>query len=162
MPFTSPFMFGTSKELYPAQIKFEPDAGSGTNGGITIYESIITVISDTENYFGTPTTASGGYNYVPFDIFNTFTFEVLENTLSGNSVINEVSLIELSAKEPGTFVEQTIFDVWTEADGALFPTTSKTIEDLATYIDGLATRIGPVDGGSRSLGGHVIIGIKIT
>lgn len=158
MPFTSPYMFGTSRELYPAQIKFEPGpVGTGTSG-IIIFDSTITVISDSSNYFGTPS-SYGAYDYISFNTFGSYTFEVIENTLSGSSNLDNLDLVELQENTFQTFVDQTIFTVYDSTSGALFPTTTKTIAD-GPFNDALATKM-VFSTGARSLTGYVTIGIKL-
>lgn len=158
MPFVSPLLFGSSVAAFPAKITFEPDAGSGTAGTV-LYNSNITVVQDQDNYFG-EIDGDVNYDYIEFSTFGDYKFTVLENTLSGNSAIGAIDLIELAAEGPvGNFVEQTIFGVYTLADGALFPETTKTVSDTSSFVDGLATRL-TTGSGTRSLEGSVTVGIK--
>ena len=159
MPFVSPLMFGASEIAYPAQITFEPDAGVGTAGG-TVYGSNITLIQDIDNYFG-DIDGDVNYDYIEFSQFGDYSFTVLQNTLSGSN-ISQVNLIELAAEGPGgQFVDQTIFTVYTDGDGALFPQTTKTISDTGAFVDALANAISR-GGGGHSLTGAFTIGIKKT
>lgn len=159
MPFTHPLMLGASKVTYPAQISFEPDPGTGT-GAATVYNSTITLIQDVENYFG-DIDGDVNYDYIEFSTFGTYEFAVIANTLSGSNVSN-INLVEIAAEGPSaTFTDQTIFTVYTSADGALFPQTTKTISDTASYVDALANRISR-GGGGASLTGTFTIGVKKT
>jgi hypothetical protein len=133
------------------------------------YTSIITVLLDKENLFGTPFRPSGtSYDLLPvLDDSLTYRISLIQNTVDFTSPNN--ALCQLVDFDNGNIfatapVIMTLFEESSAGSGPIFPQSSvdhiMDVQDL-TYGDNLACQMSYRQGGIRVGSGFFDIGVNV-
>jgi hypothetical protein len=164
MPFTSPLLFAATRELYPGDIVFVPDIGTGTSPSTSYIQYSIIENNDSANYFDAAVTFSGGDLVgLPFNQYGDFKFTLINNSLTDMNNVNSVKLRVIDWQTNTREIESPGDEVFTVAsiDTLQYPSPATLTISTPSLGFQRVLSVESSDGsGTQSLNGTIRIGIK--
>lgn len=163
MPFTSPLLFAASRELYPGDIVFEPNIGTGAAPSTSYEQYDITENNDSANYFNAAVSfGSGNLVGLPFNQYGDFKFTLIDNSLFNMNDVVSVKLRVIYWQTSTLEVSSAGDEVFTVASNNTLQYPSPATLTINTPSSGFqrVLSVESIDGsGTPSLSGSVRIGI---